>query len=615
MPDEPTTAEEEKPPHFIPRRTELEELANALPLKGVEIGDNRIFNIWGEDGVGKSSFISEFRESQQMAKEKVLWLQPTRDEPLDDIPEFIRACAKAISYPANPSKEKKISEQLESVQRGKVNPIVSDDSILITRSSIAKQKKAYINQAAASSVGRTENVRDDFDINVGLGESKANNHAEGFLDALPLKALGTDLTIIYIEHYDRLSVTIIDWLRDYVFPAATKGAYRRSLVFLIESQDPLRFAYPNESWGEWSNVTQDIRLHPLSNEDALHIAISLGADEQSGTYLVYRSLGYPGDLYNSSKLVSTLNRGPARQFLDTLDTKEQRKIAALSLPQTIQAEDLAAIFGAKATATFAWFKSLTTKLATPSANGKTISLSEALRCEAICRFVGDPKFETYAKAWQPMGRFTRNIPSRNDRSKLLLLAGLHWIDTELCTALFKDQASKILPFITESSTVFNHQRNRYSLSERYRSDLQKAAHSLAHPGMGVVFKKANKLWEERTLTLNNQIADIEAKVTESRAQLAELTKKQTENIAQIRIQERAIGESDNGPKNKNLFSKIMHLGESEELDPNSPEGLRKLNQNLSVEIHEKESEIDELENELQKAQDSLKHPYIPLSTQ
>ncbi len=151
MPAEPTSSPDSPKSHFIPRSVELEALADLLPLQGVEIGDKRIFNVWGEDGVGKSSFISEFRESERMSKEKVLWIQPTRDEPLDDIPEFIRACAKTIRYPSNPAKEKKISEQLESVQRGKVNPIVSDDSILITRSSIANKKRPYINQAAAAS--------------------------------------------------------------------------------------------------------------------------------------------------------------------------------------------------------------------------------------------------------------------------------------------------------------------------------------------------------------------------------------------------------------------------------------------------------------------------------
>src|SRR5690606_2926682 len=111
----------------------------------------------------------------------------------------------------------------------------------------------YINQAAASSVGRTETAREDVEISVGLGESKANNQAEGFLDALPLQSLGTDLTIIYLEQVERLSVSIIDWLRDYVIPAATRGPYRRSVVFLIESLDPIKLAYPNENWGEWSN--------------------------------------------------------------------------------------------------------------------------------------------------------------------------------------------------------------------------------------------------------------------------------------------------------------------------------------------------------------------------
>ena len=115
MPEKTPTPKDQEKPHFLPRRAELENLAKSLPLNGVEHGDHRVFNIWGEDGVGKTSFISEFRECQLMSNAKVLWLQPTRNGSLDDIPEFIRACAQTVRYPAKPAKEEKITAQLESV--------------------------------------------------------------------------------------------------------------------------------------------------------------------------------------------------------------------------------------------------------------------------------------------------------------------------------------------------------------------------------------------------------------------------------------------------------------------------------------------------------------------
>ncbi len=614
MPDEPENEQEPTVTHFIPRRRELEELAKTLPLQGVEIGDKRIYNLWGEDDVGKTSFISQFRESERMSKEKVLWIQPTRDEPLDDIPEFIRACAKTLRYPAKPKKEKKISEQLESVQRGKVNPIVSDDSILITRSSIAKNKRAYINQAAASSVGRTEPIRDDFEINVGLGESKANNHAEAFLDALPLKALGTDLTIIYIEHYDRLSITILDWLREYVLPAASKGAYRRSLVFLLESTEPLKYAYPLETWGEWSNLTEDIRLYPLSRDDAFKTAIGLGADARHAHYLQYRSLGYPDDLHETAKQLSSLDLSAASQFLDALERPDQLRIAALSLPQTAHIDDLHAIFGNETKLIFEWASQLPTQLVTLHANGKSLAISEALRCEAIARFHDNLKFQSYANTWNPMGRVCRNIPSRNDRAKLFLLSGLLWIDSQLCDDLFKDQSSKILPFITESAQIFTHQGERYCLSERFRKDLRKAAIALNHPGANIVFKKANTLWEERQAQIAEALSDVESKIENCQLQIDELTHKQREVIAHIRIHERETDTTETASKKtSNVFSKLLHLGKDESADPDSPDGLRKLNQSISAQTHEKEQQIDELNLELQKIQDALKHPYVPAS--
>lgn len=590
---------------------ELEALSQTLPIRGVEANSKRVFNIWGEIGVGKTSFISEFRESELMSKAKVLWIQPTRNGPLDTIPEFIRACAKTIRYPAEPDKEKKISELLESVQRGKINPIVSDDSILITRSSIAKQKKPYINQAAASSVGRTEVVRDDIEINVGLGESKSTNHAEGFLDALPLQSLGTDLTIIYIESLEKLSVSIVDWLRDYVFPAATRGAYRRSLVFLIESLDPIKLAYPNENWGEWSNLLEDFRLYPLSNNDVYEFGLAAGLEPAKAKFLRYKSLGYPETTHQAIAKLKSLDTSQAERFLATLPEADQLKVAALCIPESLYPDDLDVLFGSKnGQSTFQWFSQLPNNQAKPSSTGKSLVLSDALRCVAINRFADSSDLQTYAKKWTPMGRVVRNVPSRSQRSKLLLLSGLFWIDAALCKNLFGEQAEKILPFITETPLVFNRQKECYRISERLRSDLQKSAQLMSHPGLGIVLKKASKLWAETQEKLNAQIAELEAKIESQQGEINNLARKQSETQAQIRIHERETDDTQTGSKPSSILPKWLRFSSDNQEENDSPAGLKNLLVELNHQIHEHEQKSDELAAKLETAKQALKFPFV-----
>lgn len=599
-----------EPKHFLPRRTELEAFAKLLPIQGTDLNSNRIYNIWGEAGVGKSTFVSGFRESELMSKAKVLWIQPTRDEPLDTIPEFIRACAKTLRCPSNPSKEKKISEQLESVQRGKINPIVSDDSLLITRSSVAKQKKPYVNQAAASSVGRTETIRDDVEINVGLGESKASNHAEGFLDALPLQSLGTDLTLIYIEYFDRLSVTIIDWLRDYVFPSATHGAYRRSLAFIIESKDPLELAYPTETWGVWSNLTEDFRLYPLSYDEAYEIGLGSGFDTKTARYLSYKSQGYPLELGEQIQELKSLTHTAAAKFLDTLPEADQLRVAALSLPQTLHADDLVTMFDKKsAEQVFEWFRDLPDNQCSHSANGKTLSLSDSLRCEAIHRFHNNAKFIEYWKKWAPMGRLIRNVPSRTNRSKLLLLAGLMWIDDSLCKSLFGEQAGKVIPFIIEENTIFNRVRERYRVSDRIRPELQRSALQLNHPGVGAVLRKATSLWESKREELEELCDDIEEQIENKTGLLNQTVRKHKETLTQIRIHDRETKEEkiDHPPAVK--LPKWLHFGNSESIDE-TKNSLKHLSSDLNRQIQELEIAIDELRSDLASEKEQLRHPFV-----
>lgn len=612
MPAESQTRPEKSPEHFIPRKLEMEALMQTLPINGTELDSNRVFNIWGEKGVGKSSFISEFRESELMSKAKVLWMQPTRKGKLDTIPEFIRACAQTIRYPNSPNKEKKIAERLESVQRGKVNPIVSDDSLLITRSSVAKQKKPHINKAAAASVGRTEIVRDDIEVNVGLGESKATNHAEAFLDALPLKSLGTDLSIIYIERFEDLSVSIIDWLRDYVFPAATHGAYRRSVILLFESLDPIHLAYPNETWGEWTKKTEDFQLYPYSDDDVYSFGFHCGLEPDIARFLRYKTLGYPAETHQAINELKNLDPSNAAQLLDSLPAPDQLKIAALSIPQAVHKDDLPILFGTEASnETFNWFKALPNTQAKISSSGNAFALPDSLRAEAIRRFAKRDELVTYRRAWAPMARISHCVPNRTDRSKLLLLSGIHWIDESFCQKLFGNQSAKIIPFITNAnSPYFNRKRERYRISERLRPALQKTAQRLGHPGMGVVRNKALQIWKNRQQELRDSLSALEARAEEIQSKLKSQTSKQKEIHAQIRILERADPSTDTPSPKPGFLAKILQIGDSSKLDTNSPEGLKKLGAEIATQVNKLEQKLDALAQERQAIKNELRYPAV-----
>lgn len=614
MPEQPPSKTEERPEHFIPRKFEMEALMQALPVQGTQQNSNRVFNIWGVENVGKSSFISEFRESEIMSKAKVLWMQPTRKGKLDTIPEFIRACAETIRYPSSPNKEKKIAERLESVQRGKVNPIVSDDSLLITRSTVAKQKKPYVNQAAAASVGRTEVVRDDVEVNVGLGESKATNHAEAFLDALPLKSLGTDLSIIFIEKLEELSVSIVDWLRDYVFPAATNGAYRRSVVLLLESSDPIALAYPNENWGDWANKTEDFRLYPYSDDDIYSYALHCGLEPELARFLKYKSLGYPALTHRAVDELKKLDRSDAAKLLDGLPAPDQLKVAALSIPHTVHQDDLPILFGKKASGeVFNWFKQLPNTQATISSSGKAFALSDALRAEALRRFAGRSELKEFTQAWAPMAHLTHCVPNRTDRSKLLLLSGIQWMDTAFCSKLFGEQSDKVIPFITDSSSGhFNRKQERYRISERFRPELQKAAEKLGHPGMGVVRKKAVLIWEKRLDQLSETLADLNARTNELQSQLRSKTSKQKEILAQLRIHERAASQDSSSAAKPGFLSKLLKGSSSAEPNANSPEGLRKLAAEIAASIAKADQALETIDQERQAIRNELAHPAVDL---
>lgn len=664
--DEPT-ADPTNKIHYSLRQAELDSFAKLFALKGLEAGSKRVINVWGERDVGKSTFISSFRESQVMQKSKVLWIQPTRDEEIDTIPEFIQACAKTARYPAEPDKEKKISEKLETVQRGKVNQIVSDDSMLIMRSSVAKNRKLYINEAASSSVGRTENVRDDVQINMGLGESKANNHAEAFLDALPLQSLGTDLTVLYIEDLERLSISIQDWLRDYVIPSATRGAYRRNVVIILESSDPLQIEQPNFSWGEWDKTLTEFRLYPMSEDDVYQYAAHSNLDTEAAHYVFRRSQGYPRAATNAikhfqDKTFSNASNPLATQILEKLNPEERAKLGGLCLPNELHADELDALFGAKqGKAALQWLADLPTSSAEKPKAGKLLILPNTFRYTVVTAVNDLPEFKIYKLKWAALARLTHNAPSRAARSKLLLLAGLNWIDESLCSQLFGNQAEKVTTFLTDKNTFFNRNGDRYHISERFRNELQQVARGMGHIGVGSVRKKAEALWDTRRKEIEATIESIESQIGKLDTDTDELSRKQAEAATQLRMLERdttvpqAPPQAPQGRSKEPLFIllillaitigasslylppiyntvaqvlAVMAFGTSLTHIPNllaarrakefeeaaqiadSPEYVRKQNSDTTHDVHVAEFKSDDLKRELESTKKLLEYSYV-----
>ena len=146
---------------LIERTEEMQQFASLLPLNEFTMRSSRVYNLWGEHGVGKSTFISAFQKSDTTHFSKILWITPRSSESIDTPQEFIAACSKGVSYLREPEREQAIAKKLDESQHGKLDPLRSDDAILISRSSVTNDKKPYINAAAASSVGRTSFVRDD----------------------------------------------------------------------------------------------------------------------------------------------------------------------------------------------------------------------------------------------------------------------------------------------------------------------------------------------------------------------------------------------------------------------------------------------------------------------
>ncbi len=500
---------------LIERTQEIQALASLLPLNIFNQSSNRVYNIWSEKGVGKTTLIEALRDSEELNHKKIVWITPSSNPPVDTPQEFIAACGKGIRYPKDLKREKKLSKKLEDSQKGKIDLVRSDDSILITRSSIATNKKPYVNAAAASSVGRTSYVREDMEVSVGLGGNRAGNQAEAFLDALPLQSMGTDLIILHILNEDGLSGAVRDWFRDYVIPAATKGAYRRNLVVLVEAKEPFALHASDSSWGDWDDRVIDFRLYPTSNDNVSKYARGRGCSFSESHFVFIKSLGYPQAAVDAVDAIANGNRNAAttstaNSILATLSSSDKARLATCCLPVELNPDELDAIFGpGKGGRAMQWLTSLPDIPLRSSGNGDSKTIFDDFRLTAISAAESSNAFRESEKRWLPYARLVRNAPAKSARAKLFLLAGLNWIDDELCQSLFGEKSKKVLDFI-EKDEVFFAKRKKYArISERIREDLRATASNMEHIGISSISEQAKFLWDRNRNSLSQKIDDLQ----------------------------------------------------------------------------------------------------------
>jgi|GEM_PF-936192 len=536
-----TTSEDSQ--HFLPRQQEIASLMEALPLRGFDERSKRVFNIWGENGVGKTTFLSEFRECEEMQEQKALWLSPTRDGDVDSIREFIVSCSKAVRFPSEPEKEKRIAERIERVQSGKINLMESDDSILIARPTVVENEKPYINKAAAASVGRTEHKRADIQVSVGFGENKASNQAEGFLDSLPLQSMGANFIILYISDADRLAQSVKDWLREWVVPTASKGPYRRNLIIFSEAGEPSELHSPQDQWGDWQDRSFDFRVHPLSVHDVTEFGTRAKLDRAACRMLYTETLGYPNQLLDTAQRISQISSSNPHSAFEaiaaTLDEDGSAKLAACCLPSILHPSELDAIFGyQKGIGVFDWLTKLPHIPITQDSKTKGFKIDERFRRDALESNLDSPIYKSYETDYLAYGRLCRNVPSQPCRNKLYLLSSLNWIEGIFCDALFGNASEKVFHFIANSERLFVRKNDHYHISERIRSDLAKTADRMSHIGMGSIRDKAVQLWTDRRNQIETTILDLERAYKIAIERADKLSRKQQETNAYLRVVEK-----------------------------------------------------------------------------
>ncbi len=265
-----------------------------------------------------------------------------------------------------------------------------------------------------------------------------------------------------------------------------------------------------------------------------------------------------------------------------------------------------------------------------------------------------------------MAQLERNLPAKAVRSKMLLVAGLLWIDAPLCKALFGEQASRIMAFIAENDKLFYRRGDRFCAADRFREQLRKAATQMGHIGVGAILRKATDLWTRRRDELEARSAALEAKLEQLQQAATAATRKQTENAAQIRTLERSkpgaaaysdsVAQAARQPSKSPLLiilvagsivsfavaagapspykvaaivAAIASLGASLAILPgwlahrkalaiagqaelrNSPEFLRKASLETAQEIRSVEDQIDQLKLDIEEQKRLLGLPYVP----
>lgn len=523
--------------HHAPkiREREIGRLIANMPLSGYNMHSPRVFTIWGDPGVGKSSFVSLFRDSEAMREQKILWLQPSHDANLNTPQEFIATCAAGVCYPQSPDKEEALAEKIENSQRGKINPVVSDDSILITRPEAALKKGPYINEAAAASVGRTKHKRADIQVSVGLGDNPAGNQAEAFLDALPLQSLGTDATILHIPDWQDLAITVRDWFCDYVVPAATKGPYRRNLILLTESVENDSYRSELDTWGDWEELTYSFKLDPLSEDDVRTLTVFEGLDSNRSHFIYAAGCGYPKETYDWIRALHSQSGNSAVPSLD-LPNSELARLAACCLPNELHSDELDALFGpGKGKETLDGLLKLGLIPQQPEEDSsKALSIETNFRAHVIAQAHRIPAFQDIRSRYLPYGRTLRNIPNKNDRAKLFQLSCLRWIDKTSAQALFPSKADSVLKFIDSVDQYFVRKRGHFMISERLRSDLHTTATNIGNKTTQTLSEKAQSAWELVTQTITEKLEQNLELLNTTQEEADHIHRKQSEAEAYLR---------------------------------------------------------------------------------
>jgi|TARA_B110000467_G_C18306656_1_gene475144 hypothetical protein len=102
---------------LIERTEEMREFASLLPLSGFTLHKSRVYNIWGEHKVGKSTFVTGLCESETAHFSKILWITPRSEESIDTPQEFFAACANVEGSQENLHKEShELAQQIQSGQ-------------------------------------------------------------------------------------------------------------------------------------------------------------------------------------------------------------------------------------------------------------------------------------------------------------------------------------------------------------------------------------------------------------------------------------------------------------------------------------------------------------------